>query len=110
HTTRSFNFNGYSHTGSYPGDHRENLECKDCHTTNSEVIPWRFPYAPSCAGCHANEYEADEHKKTKNPRIYYTVSELSDCSGACHEYTDSTFTTIKKTRYGEHKVSDGDFD
>jgi hypothetical protein len=80
------------------------------HTTNSEVIPWRFPYAPTCAGCHADEYEADEHTKTKNPRIFYTVSELSDCSGACHEYTDSTFTTIKKARYGEHKVSDGDFD
>jgi hypothetical protein len=39
------------------------------------------------------------------------VSELRDCNGACHMYTDSTLTEIKKNRPGpEHRVSDSDFD
>ncbi|MCG7927801.1 MAG: cytochrome c3 family protein, partial [Candidatus Thiodiazotropha taylori] len=52
----------YRHTsGNYPGDHRVGLTCLDCHTTNSESVPWPFPsYARTCAGCHANDYENDE--------------------------------------------------
>ena len=40
----------------------------------------------------------------------YTVSELRDCTGSCHVYTDSSMTTIKENRPGpEHRISAGDF-
>ena len=111
HSIQNWNFSNYVHSGSYPGEHRTQLDCIDCHTNNSEIIPWKFPYGPDCAGCHANDYEADEHKKTESPvTIFYTVSELRDCSGACHEYTDNSFTTIEKNLNSEHRVSDSEFD
>jgi len=99
----------YRHSSaSYPGDHRASVTCINCHTTNSESVTWRFPaYQPDCAGCHANRYEQDAHKKVDTPTIFYTVSELRDCSGACHMYTDSTFTTIARSRSGHHHASDG---
>lgn len=108
HNTQNWNSSNYVHSGSYPGEHRTQLECLDCHTNNNEIIPWKFPYGPDCAGCHANDYEADEHDKTGN--VFYNVSELRDCAGACHEYTDSSLSTIKKIRNSEHRVSDSEFD
>ena len=51
----------------------------------------------------------DPHKKFENPDTKYNVSELRDCSGACHIYTDSSLTTIEKTRNSEHRVSDSEF-
>ena len=52
----------------------------------------------------------NEHKKYDSPStVYYSVSELRDCAGACHEYTDNTLTTIKENRNGEHRATDGDF-
>ena len=78
HTTSNWNFTNYSHTGNYPGQHRGNLNCNDCHTSNNEIIPWRFPYSPDCAGCHANQFESRKHSNQ-------SVSALRDCSGACHE-------------------------
>ncbi len=34
------------------------------------------------------------------------MSELRNCSGACHIYTDSTLTTIKERRSGpEHRIT-----
>jgi hypothetical protein len=101
----------FRHTSAnYPGDHRSALACTQCHTSNSESIPWPSPaYAPDCAACHANDFKRDAHKKVDSPTIYYTVDELRDCSGACHQYTDGTFTTILRTRSGQHRVSDGSF-
>jgi hypothetical protein len=112
HTTVAWQPDNFFHKSpNYPGQHQRNLGCTDCHTSNAQAIPWRFAaYQPACAGCHANDYEADEHKKSENPNRFYNVSELRDCSGACHEYTDGTFTTIRETRTGEHRVGDGDFD
>jgi len=67
-------------------------------------------YAPDCAGCHANDYKTGPHKKTENPDTRYTVDELRDCTGACHVYTDSSLTTVKKFRPGpEHRVNKNDF-
>ncbi len=88
------------------------MQCTDCHTTNNEVIAWRFPaYRPDCAGCHANNYRQDAHKKTERPTtIFYTVSELRDCTGSCHLYRDSTFTTIEEPRSNHHRATDGGFD
>jgi hypothetical protein len=95
----------------YPGDHRANLACTDCHGANSETVTWSFPaYQPDCAACHANDYKPGPHKRSKNPDMLYSVDELRDCSGACHTYTDSSLTTIEKLRPGpKHRVSDGGF-
>jgi len=96
-------------TANYPGDHRSSVECLDCHKGNSEIISWQYgAYKPDCAGCHAGRYKEKAHKKTKNPTtIYYPVSELRDCSGACHRYTDNTFTVIEKHHSSHHHASDG---
>ncbi|MCB1672506.1 MAG: hypothetical protein KDI29_15355, partial [Pseudomonadales bacterium] len=112
HLTTSWLPDTFVHlTANYPGDHRANLACTSCHETNSEIVTWDFPaYAPDCAGCHANDYRSGEHKKVDTPRINYTVSELRDCAGACHEYTDTTLTTIREFRVGEHRVRDSSFD
>ena len=103
----------YMHSGlSYePLDHRGNLRCTKCHLSNSDSVPWRYPaYQPDCAGCHTNRYKQGPHKKTESPATKYTVGELADCAGACHVYTDSSLSKIKKRRNGpEHRVSRGDF-
>jgi len=103
----------FSHSSpAYPGDHAGNPDCTTCHQGNSETVIWASPaYKPDCAGCHANDFKPGPHKQHENPDHSYTVSELRDCSGACHMYTNSSLTTIKKNRPGpEHRASDGDFD
>jgi hypothetical protein len=90
-------------------------DCKLCHITNNEVItgaPHKgsAAYKPDCAWCHSQQYKSGSHKKTTSPStVYYTVAELKNCNGACHEYTNNTFTTIKTSRTGHHKSSDGGF-
>jgi hypothetical protein len=72
------------------------------------VVLWRnAAYKPACAGCHAGTFKPDKHKKVSNPTILYTVSELRNCVGSCHEYTNSSLTTIKTTRSGKHSPSRG---
>jgi hypothetical protein len=101
----------FRHTSSeYPGDHTAtNPGCLACHTTNTDQATWKTPaYRPSCAGCHASQYKADPHTKYGN--VKYTVSELRNCSGACHVYTDSTLRTVSKTRNGpQHRVTSRSF-
>jgi hypothetical protein len=94
-----------------PLDHRGNLACTDCHRNNTELVIWQnAAFQPDCAGCHANDYKSGPHKKSENPDTKYTVSELRDCSGACHVYTNRNLTSIKKSRPGpKHRISDGDF-
>jgi predicted CXXCH cytochrome family protein len=102
----------FMHTSpGYPGNHRQQLTCTDCHGGNAEVVTWPFAaYQPDCAGCHAGDFESGPHKKHENPDVKYTVGEIRNCSGACHVYTDSTLTTIKESRPGpEHRVNDGGF-
>jgi hypothetical protein len=73
---------------------------------NSQSATWIFSaYQPDCAGCHADDFKPGPHKKVKDPAIKYTVSELRDCTGACHTYTDSSLTQIEKSRSGEHRAS-----
>ncbi len=44
HTTSVWSPSTFVHSSpSYPGNHRRALACTDCHTTNAEVLPWRFP-------------------------------------------------------------------
>jgi hypothetical protein len=95
----------------YPGDHAGGLKCTECHPGNSEMVVYTDDpsLAPDCAGCHRNDYRTGPHKKYENPDTKYNVQELRDCAGACHTYTDATLTQIKKTRNGEHRVSDREF-
>ena len=80
----------YSHSsGSFPSGHRSNVTCSSCHTTNSDAVSWSSPaYRPDCAGCHANDWRDGPHNGA-------TVSDLRNCSGACHKPGP------------EHRTSDG---
>ncbi|MFQ5586681.1 MAG: hypothetical protein ACE5GF_07665, partial [Thermodesulfobacteriota bacterium] len=101
----------YRHSsGSYPGNHNSGVSCKKCHTSNTQTATWtNSGYKPDCAGCHAGDYKQGPHKKVENPQIFYSVSELRNCAGACHVYTDSSMTTIQKSRNSKHRVSGGGF-
>lgn len=112
HSTSAWTPLTFQHTSpEYPGDHRGNLPCVACHTTNTDQATWTSPaYRPDCAGCHANDFRADPHIKIINTNVRYTVGELRNCSGACHVYTDATLTTISRARPGpEHRVNGGEF-
>jgi len=100
----------YTHLSPAFKSHGTRVACTGCHTSRNEQIPWPYTaYKPDCAGCHANKYKPGEHAKSDSPKILYTVAELKDCSGACHTYTNATFTTIKKSRSGEHSGTKGGF-
>jgi hypothetical protein len=110
HSTTAWTPLTFRHTSpNYPGDHRVALTCTSCHTTNTDAATWRTPaYKPDCAGCHSNRYKSDPHTKYGN--VKYTVSELRNCSGACHVYKDSTLTTISRSRPGpQHRVTSSEF-
>jgi hypothetical protein len=111
HNTTNWLTINFNHTSAnYPGNHNSSVTCINCHTSNSQTATWRnATYKPACAGCHANDYRTGPHKKYENPDAFYSVSELRDCAGACHIYTDSTMTTIKTRRTGEHRASGGGF-
>ncbi len=94
----------YTHKSAFYKAHRAGTLCSSCHTSNNEVIAWKFAaYKPDCAGCHAGDFKQGPHKKVDSPTIYYNVLELKDCSGSCHLYTNSTFTTIRTSRTGQHR-------
>jgi hypothetical protein len=94
----------------YPGDHRAALSCASCHTSNTDQIPYASPAnAGSCAGCHAALFKPELHPKT-SAGLTYTASELKNCSGACHVYTDSTLAAISRSLPGPyHRVTDAAF-
>jgi hypothetical protein len=101
----------FVHTSAeYPGEHRGSPSCTACHTTNTDKATWKFAsYRPGCGGCHAAAFKPEGHAKTLEG-MTYNLSELSNCSGACHLYTDAKLTTIAKPRpAGHHKVTDGAF-
>ena len=112
HTTTVWTPSTFVHTtGNYPGDHRAALACTDCHGGNTEAVTWRSAaYQPDCAGCHSNRFSPGDHpNKIQTPQTRYTVSELRDCSGPCHTYTDATMTVIASRHNAQHRVSDGGF-
>ena len=101
----------FRHTsGAYPGDHAPALACSACHTGNSEQLPWPAPaYLGTCAACHAASFKAAAHPKTVKGQLY-TVSELANCSGACHVYSDSNPPTVVRSLPGpHHRVVDATF-
>ena len=97
-------------SASYPGDHKRSVECAACHSGNSQAVAWpAAAFRGDCAGCHAGAFPRERHKKSEQPTVYYTVSELRDCTGSCHVYADSTFEVIKQSRAREHRASAGEF-
>jgi hypothetical protein len=113
HNTTTFTTNTFMHKlgGGYPGDHRVAIDCTNakCHSTNIDAATWNRPAdKPDCAGCHYSQYKSDPHVKYGNTR--YSADELKDCSGSCHEYTDSTLTVIRRTRNGpQHRLTSSQF-
>lgn len=100
----------YTHLTPAYKPHSASVTCLSCHKSNTEVATWTFAaYKPDCAGCHAGNFKQGPHKKVESPLIYYTVAELKDCSGSCHVYTNATFSTILKSRSGEHRSTGGGF-
>jgi hypothetical protein len=97
-------------SAAYPGEHRTALACITCHTSNTDRVPYPSAAdAGSCGGCHAQDFKADLHLKTVDGQKY-TASELRNCSGACHVYSDATLTTVTKLVPGPyHRVSDAAF-
>jgi hypothetical protein len=95
----------------YPGNHAVALVCTACHTANTEQIPWASPAnAGSCGGCHAKDYKPALHPKVTGGSLNYTLSELQNCTGACHVYSDATLGTIAKPLPGPyHRVTDAAF-
>jgi len=62
----------------------------------------------NCAACHAKDYKPAAHPKTKGQN--YAVSEVANCSGACHVYSETTPPTILRSLPGpHHRVSDATF-
>ena len=97
-------------SASYPGEHKALLACVACHTSNADLVPYAAPVnAGSCAGCHSQDFKPDVHPKTVDGQKY-TASELRNCSGACHVYSDATLGTVVKTVAGPyHRVTDAAF-
>lgn len=73
-------------------------------------MPYPSPTnAGTCAGCHAKDFRPAAHPQVLKG-VDYTVSELGNCTGACHVYSDSTHTKISKSLPGPfHRVSDATF-
>jgi hypothetical protein len=116
HTTTAWSpIKAYVHISTAYKTHSGSPACALCHINNNEVISGaphkgNAAYKPACAWCHATQFKASSHKKTQSPTtVFYTVAELKDCAGACHEYTNNTFTTIKTNRTGHHHSTDGGF-
>ncbi len=80
------------------------------HLQDRGVVPYPSPASAGvCASCHAKDF-----KPTKHPKVLkgadYTVSELANCSGACHVYSDASDTKVGKSQPGPyHRVTDATF-
>jgi hypothetical protein len=101
----------FRHTSAaYPGTHRAALSCTSCHASNTEQLPYpSAAHAGTCAGCHAKDFKPAAHPKTIKG-LNYTATELANCSGACHVYSDTTQSTTSRSLPGpHHRVSDATF-
>jgi hypothetical protein len=111
HTYPDWDVLHFRHSGAaYPGAHRATLSCSSCHTSDTDQVPYSSPAnAGTCAACHAKDFRPTSHPKLTKT-LSYTVTELANCSGACHVYTDSSQTSISKGLPGPyHRVSDATF-
>ena len=109
HNTSLWSVSTFQHSSpNYPSGHRQVVVCTACHVANTETSAWQTPsFRPDCAGCHATAFRPSPHKKVDAPPLLYSVSELRDCTGACHLYTDATLTQILERRSGQHNAARG---
>ncbi|HEY4974753.1 MAG TPA: cytochrome c3 family protein, partial [Steroidobacteraceae bacterium] len=101
----------YRHqSAAYPGNHRAALSCASCHSSHTEQVPFSSPAdAGSCGGCHARQFKPEAHPRTTKGALY-SATELHDCTGACHVYSDTPAGGIAKSRSGPyHRVTDAAF-
>jgi hypothetical protein len=76
----------HSMSGNYPGDHAGNFDCRRCHAGNSEAVRWTG-VGFDCAGCHASTFNNRPHRNRETGQLY-SVTELQDCTMACHVEDD----------------------
>ena len=109
HRTASWLPVSYRHTSVAYVNHGAGVDCAGCHTTNAQVVAWKFPaFRPGCAGCHVDRYRPTSHPKFERPvKVFYTAAELRDCTGACHVYADNTQRTISMRQSGVHRSVGG---
>jgi hypothetical protein len=100
----------YRHqSGGYPGDHRVALSCVSCHSSRTEQVVFSAPAdAGTCASCHAKDFKPAAHPRTLKGQLY-TASELRDCTGACHVYSDSNGGLVNSPAAPYHRVTDAAF-
>lgn len=92
----------------YP-QHAGNIACSACHTTNTEMVVPRFPqYGLNCAACHASQFVPQQHRHAENPRTFYSVMDLKDCSGACHVSLGGRISNLP-AQIGVHRSTAGQF-
>jgi hypothetical protein len=111
HTYANWDVLHFRHSSAaYPGTHRAALSCSSCHTSNTDQVPYPSPaYAGTCAACHAKDFRPAAHPRLAKA-LNYAVTELANCSGACHVYSDSSQANISKSLPGpRHRVSDATF-
>jgi hypothetical protein len=98
----------YTHTAPTYVRHSGGVRCTSCHTTNNEVIVWKYAgFRPDCAGCHAGSFKPEAHIKVESPKINYTVNELRSCTGPCHVYANPSLSAVKTSIPARHRASDG---
>jgi hypothetical protein len=109
HRTAAWLPTSYRHASPAYVSHGAGHDCTGCHTTNAQVVAWKFPaFRPGCAGCHLDKYRPTSHPKFERPvKVFYTVAELRDCTGACHVYADNTQRTILLRQSGVHRSMGG---
>jgi hypothetical protein len=109
HRTVTWISPSYRHASPAYVNHGPGSSCTSCHTTNAQTVLWKFPASrPDCAGCHADKYRPQSHPKFMRPAaVYYTITELRDCTGACHIFTDNTQKAILTRRFGVHRSMQG---
>jgi hypothetical protein len=109
HRTVSWISVSYRHASPAFVNHGPGLSCTSCHTTNAQTATWKFPaFRPDCAGCHGDKFRPQSHPKSMRPvTIYYSITELRDCTGACHIFADTSQKAILTRRFGVHRSMQG---
>jgi hypothetical protein len=106
HRTATWTPVSYRHASPAYVNHGTGLACTSCHASNAPTVSWKFPaFRPNCASCHVDKYRPISHPKFERPvKVYYTIAELRDCTGACHIFADNTQKTILTRRSGAHQA------
>ncbi|HLJ78350.1 MAG TPA: hypothetical protein VKT75_13090 [Acidobacteriaceae bacterium] len=109
HNSKVWSSINYRHASAAYQNHGMAISCTACHAANSQAVVWKFAaYKPDCAGCHAAEFRPQQHLKYVKPvPSYYSITDLKDCSGACHVFADKSLTTITTRRPKLHRVNGG---